>query len=64
MLGEPGLNGIEQDAVEQRRLRAGQDLTLECDFADIEAVPEHVEERALHERYPAAGGARREVANL
>lgn len=39
----PRLSKLHRGTSGQRLLRAGQDLTLECDLADIKPVPQHVE---------------------
>ena len=51
------LDRIEQGALHDRRLFAGQDVTFIADLADIERVAEEVEQRSPFERDAAAGGA-------
>ena len=64
LFGQFGLDGLEQRSLEQRRLRSGQDLALECHLADIEPVAQHIEQWALGERNAAPDGAARELANF
>jgi hypothetical protein len=42
LLGQPGLDSIEQVAVHNGRLRAGEDVALEGDFSDIKPVTKKV----------------------
>src|SRR5882724_11423773 len=51
------LDRIEQGALHDRWLLAGQDLALVFDLADIEPVAEQVEQRSPLERDATAGGA-------
>jgi hypothetical protein len=62
--GELVLDGLEQGSLEQRGLWSAQDLVLELDLTDIEAIAQHVEEGGLGEGNPAAGRAGREVPDL
>jgi len=62
--GEPGLDGIEQVSVQQGRLGAGTDLSLEQYLSDIERVAQHLEQGALPERDAASGRTRRQPAQL
>jgi hypothetical protein len=45
LLGELGLNSLEQVPTDDGRLLAGQDLTFEHDLADIEAIAQQMGER-------------------
>ena len=54
------LNGLEQGAVQDRRLLSRQDLTPVFDLADEKTVPEEVGEGSSSERDASAGLARAE----
>jgi hypothetical protein len=51
------LDCIEQGAVHDRRLRAGQDVALVSDLADIEPVAQEIEQASPLERDATAGAA-------
>ena len=53
------LDRIEQGAVHNRWLLAGQDLTLVSDLADIEPVAQEIEQRSPLERDATAGATGR-----
>ena len=55
LLGELGLDGLEQVPINDGRLLAGQDLALECDLANVEAVAQQMGERTAGEGDAADG---------
>ena len=55
LLGQLGLDGIEELPINNGRLLTGQDLTLECDLANVEPIAEQVGERSARERDAADG---------
>ena len=50
LLGQLDLDGIEELPINNGRLLARQDLTLECHLANVEPVAEQVGERSARER--------------
>ena len=55
LLVELGLDRLEQLPINDGRLLAGQDLTLECDLANVESVAEQMGERPAGERDASDG---------
>ena len=55
LFGQLGLDGIEELPINNGRLLARQDLTLECHLSNVEPVAEQVGERSARERDAADG---------
>jgi hypothetical protein len=64
LFGEPLLDGLEQAAVEDRRMLRPTDLAPEDHFADVEPVAQEIGERASGEGDAADGPPIREMADL
>ena len=55
LLGQLGLDGIEELPINNGRLLARQDLTLECHLSNVEPVAEQVGEGSARERDATCG---------
>src|SRR4029077_10674273 len=64
LLTQLGLDGVEQVPIENARLFAMEDLTLEWHLTDIEAIVKEVGERPAGERNAADGFSGLQRANL